>query len=91
MQADQLLRKPSNPIGVTAAPTNVHPHVAAVGPTQARKRLREGREATLLLGIIFVARHENANAPHAVALLCQRRERRSCRAPEPRDELSSLH
>jgi len=30
LQADQLLRERSYPIGVTAAPTKVHPHVAAV-------------------------------------------------------------
>jgi hypothetical protein len=46
----------------------VHPY-AAIGPTRARKRLCERREATLLLGIVFVERHEHADAPHALALL----------------------
>jgi hypothetical protein len=41
LQADQFLRERSYPIGVTAAPTNVHPHVAAIVPTQVRKRLNE--------------------------------------------------
>jgi hypothetical protein len=54
LQADQLLRERSHPIGVTATPTKVHPHVAAIGPTQVRKRLREQRVAMLLLGIVFV-------------------------------------
>jgi hypothetical protein len=54
LQADQLLREHSYPIDVIAEPTNVHPHVAAIDPTQVRKRLRERSEATLLLGIVFV-------------------------------------
>ena len=41
----------------------------ALGPTQVRKRLCERREATLVLRIVFVARHEHADAPHAPALL----------------------
>jgi hypothetical protein len=41
LQADQLLRERSHPIGVTVGPTKVDPHVAAIVPTQARKRLRE--------------------------------------------------
>ena len=69
-------------------PSKVHPHVAAIGPTQVRKRLRERREATLLLGIAFVVRHEHADAPHAVALLRPRRERPGRRAAEKRDELA---
>jgi hypothetical protein len=36
LQADQPLRERSPPIYVTAGPTKVHPHVAAIGPTQAR-------------------------------------------------------
>src|SRR6516162_5852243 len=44
LQADQLLRKRSYPIGIIAVPPNVHPHVAAIGPTQARKRLNERRK-----------------------------------------------
>src|SRR6516162_8196516 len=47
LQADQLLRERSYPIGVTAGPPKVHPHVAAITPTQVRKRLRERREAKL--------------------------------------------
>src|SRR6516164_5736208 len=43
LQADQLLRERSYPIGVSTAPPKLHPHVAAIGPTQARKRLNESR------------------------------------------------
>jgi hypothetical protein len=86
LRADQFLRERSCPIGVIAEPTRVHPHIAAIGPTQARQRLRERRVATLLLGIVFVARHEHADAPHAFALLGMTRDRPCRRAPEPRDE-----
>jgi hypothetical protein len=55
-------------LDVIAAPPKVHAHVAAIGPTQARKRLRERRNDSLCHGI-FVDRHEHADAPYAVALL----------------------
>src|SRR6516165_9016966 len=61
LQADQLLREHSYPIDVIAVPTKVYPHVAAIGPTQVRKCLSEHREARLIHGIVFVARHEYAN------------------------------
>jgi hypothetical protein len=61
LQADQLVRERSYPIVITAAQRG-HPHVAAIVqpecPTRVRKRLRERSDATLLLGIIFVARHD---------------------------------
>src|SRR5258707_932286 len=70
---------------VTAGPTTINPHVAAIGPTQVRKRLRERRDDSLHLRIVFVAPHEYADAPHAVALLRARRKRpRSC-CPAERD------
>jgi hypothetical protein len=74
-QADQILRERRYPIGVIAVPSNVHSHVATIDPTQVRKRFSECRETRLIHGIVFVARHEHANAPHAVALLRLRRER----------------
>ena len=70
----------SYPIDVGASPTNVHPHVAAFGPAQARKRLRERRVANLPQGIVFVELHDHADAPHAVALLRARRQRPRRRA-----------
>jgi hypothetical protein len=69
LRADQLLRKRSYPIDVIAEPTKVHPHVAATGPTEFRKRLSERGEARLHHGIVFVAAHEPANAPHVRVLL----------------------
>ena len=71
--------------------TNVHPRVAALGPTQVRKCLSEPRDASLRHGIVFVVRHEHPDAPHAVALLPPRQERRNRRAPKPRDELPPSH
>jgi hypothetical protein len=44
LQADQLPRERSCPIGVIAVPPKVHPHVAAIGPTQVRKRSSERRD-----------------------------------------------
>jgi hypothetical protein len=88
LQADQLLRERSYPIDVTAGPTKVHPQVAAIGPTQTRKRLRERREARLPPGIIFVVRHEHADAPDAAALLRPRREWPCGRAAEHSDEFA---
>ena len=38
----------------------VNPHIAAIGPTQVRKRLSERRDARLQQGIVFVERHEYA-------------------------------
>jgi hypothetical protein len=68
LQADQLLRERSYATDVTPSETKVHPHIAAIGPTQVRKCLSERGEARLIHGIVFVARHEYANAPYAVAL-----------------------
>src|SRR5262249_8090451 len=90
--ADQLLRERSYPIDLTAGPTKVHPHVAAIGPTQPRKRLSERREVRLRQGTVFVARPEHADAPDAVALLRVRRKRPSCRRASERDyEFSSCN
>src|SRR5262245_21768804 len=92
LQAAQLLRKRLYPIGVTAAPPKVHPHVVAHGPAQVRKRLREGRVEELPLWIIFVERHEHANPPHALSLLrvCRQRPRR-CRPAERNHEFSPFN
>jgi hypothetical protein len=90
LQADQLLRERSYPIGVTAVPPKLYPHVAAIGPTQVRKRLRERREAMLPRRIVFVERAEHADVPYAVALLRARRDRPRCRAAEERDRLAAI-
>jgi hypothetical protein len=43
-----------------------------------------------LLGIVFVARHKDADAPHTLALLGQRHYGPRCRT-KPSDELPPLH
>jgi hypothetical protein len=68
---------------LTGTPTKVHAHVAAIGPTQARKRLRERRIASLPFRIVFVKPHEHADAPHARVLLRACRERPCRRAAVP--------
>jgi hypothetical protein len=73
LQADQLCRERSYPIGVSASITKVDPHIAAIDPTQARKRLRQRRDVSLCHEIVFVAGPEHADPPHAVALLRPRR------------------
>src|SRR6516165_7976409 len=69
LQTDQFLRERSYSIDVTDGRTEVHPQVAAIGPTQFRNRLSERRDASLHHGIVFVARPEHADAPHPVGLL----------------------
>ena len=91
LQADQLLRKRSHAIVITAMPPKVHPHVAAVAPTQVRKSLSERRVAKLTLRVVFVAPHQHADAPDVVALLRPRHHRPRRRANKPRDERSALH
>jgi hypothetical protein len=64
------MRVRSYAIDVIAGPTKVYPHVAATGPTQVRKRLRERGEASLPRRIVFVGPwYEHADAPHARVLL----------------------
>ena len=91
LQADQLLRKRSYPIDISAEPPKVHPHVPALGPTQVRECLRERGNVSLPHGIAFVAHHEHADAPHAVALLRSRHHRPRRRTTDPRNELPPSH
>jgi hypothetical protein len=85
------MRERSCPIDVNAAIPKLHPHVAAIDPTQVRKRSRERGAARLQLRIVFVPRHEHADAPHPLTLLCVRRPWPRCRAAKPRDELPPTH
>ena len=58
----------------------------SVQPKDARACVNA--ESIVFHGIVFVVRHEHADAPYAVALLGARRERPSRRAAEERDELA---
>jgi hypothetical protein len=50
--------------------------------------LSERKDHSLAHGIVFIVRHEHADAPYAVALLRARSQRASHRAAEERDELA---
>jgi hypothetical protein len=91
LQPDQLFREHLNPVKIAGGPTNFHPQVAAIGPTQLRKPLREPGEEGLYLRIVFAIRHHYADPPHALGLRAHRkRPRRRC-AAEHRDELPPFH
>jgi hypothetical protein len=97
LQTDQLVRERSYPIDVTAGPPKVNPRLAAIGPTRCGSvmpvsNLYERGVATLPVRIIiFVVRHEHADPPHAVALLCPRHHGPRRRARQSRDELPPSH
>jgi hypothetical protein len=92
LEMNQLFREHPRPVSVASGPTNLHPHVAAIGPTQFRKPLYETGKEGLYLRIAFVPRHEHANPPNAADLLRAHCERPSAsRYAEERDELAPLH
>jgi hypothetical protein len=88
LEINQLLREHPQPVSVASGPTNLHPHVAAIGPTQFRKPLHETGKEGLYLRIAFVPRHEHADPPHPVGLLRSRGERPCSRAAEHHDEIA---
>jgi hypothetical protein len=53
--------------------------------------LYERRDGIFPHGVVLVTRHEDAEAPHAVALLRVRCEWPRRRAAEERDELAAFH
>jgi hypothetical protein len=91
LEAEQLFCRHPHPVNVTGSPTNVYPHVAAIGPTQLRKSLHEPREVGFSLAIVFIVRHQNADLSRAVGLLGQPHHRPRRRAPESRNELPPSH
>ena len=52
LQVEQLFRGLPHPVNVAGGPTNVHPQVTAIGPTQLRKSLREPGEVGFCLRIV---------------------------------------
>src|SRR5262249_42442502 len=62
--------------------------VAAIAPTHVRKRSLERKDARPHHAIVFLKRHEQADAPHAAVLLRGRRERPRRRAAERSDEFA---
>jgi hypothetical protein len=67
LKVDQLFREHSRQVDSAGGP-NVRPHVAAVGPAQLGKLLREAGELGLSDGIVFVSKDQHADPSHALAL-----------------------
>jgi len=61
LDVDQFFRERPHQVNIAAEETNVHLHVAANGPTQARKCPRERRERGL--SIVFAKAREHADPP----------------------------
>ena len=73
MQANQLLRERSYPIGVSARP-NGGP-IRTLRPAIRPKPASACTNAERGSGVVFIERKEHADVPDAVALLRARRER----------------
>jgi hypothetical protein len=83
LEINQLFREHPQPVSVASGPTNLRPHVAAVGPTQFRKPLHETGKEGLYLRIAFVPRHEHANPPQPAGLLRPRDHGHAAKPPIP--------
>jgi hypothetical protein len=67
-------------------------HIAAIAPAQLLQALLERCDPGLIVRIVGARGHQHADAPHAVALLCARREGPRCgRATYKFDEVAPLH
>src|SRR5262249_34973110 len=79
-------------LGIARAKTEVNSYVVAAGPAQLLQRLQERRITGLRFCIVRCQIGEQADPPHALALLRAHRKRpRGGGASEQRDELASLH
>jgi hypothetical protein len=87
LEINQLFREHPQPVSVASGPTNLHPHVASIGPTQFRKPLHETGKEGLYLRIAFVPRHEHADPPQPAGRLRPRDHRPRRQGANPRDEL----
>ncbi|MGB8111907.1 MAG: hypothetical protein WCF41_21920, partial [Pseudolabrys sp.] len=77
---------------VGGLPSVLNLQIAPVGPAQLLQFLKERRDACLPFRIVFGKRHEHADTPSPLALLCLSHERPRCRsAAKKRDELAPLH
>src|SRR5262245_14553281 len=86
----QFLRILAIAVNLARSPTEVDSQVAAHRPTELLQPLQERCEASLVVGIVRIPRHEHTNPPHPLALLrpCRQRPSRR-RAAEKADELAS--
>jgi len=74
LQVDQLFGEDACTVNVAASsPTNFHPQILAIRPTQLSKCLRKSGKLGLSFRIAFFDAHQHADAAHTLALL------RACR------------
>src|SRR5215510_14690499 len=73
-------------------PAELDSRVAALGPAQLLEALQECSVTGLRFPVVRSQAHYDTDAPDALGLLCDRRERpRGCRTAEERDERAPLH
>src|SRR5262249_55756331 len=87
----QLRRMTAHAFRIGGGEADVEPHVVSLAPTQFLELLLERPDVCRHLGIILPARNQQADAPHALALLRACRQRQCCRAAEQRYELAPPH
>jgi enamine deaminase RidA (YjgF/YER057c/UK114 family) len=79
----------ANQVGTGCGPAVIDSHVAAFNPARLVQTSYKRREASLYLGVIRGARHQQTDAPHPVSLLRPRHQRPGRRrAAEQGDELA---
>ena len=78
--------------GIGSSPTDVDPHVAAIGQTEFLQRLFERADPGLIVRIVMGIGLQHADKPNSLTLLplCSERPRRQ-RATEKRYELAPSH
>src|SRR5215831_16408340 len=83
-KGDKFARVSTITFGIPRAKTEVNSYVVAAGPAQLLQRLQERRITGLRLCIVRCQIGEQADPPHALALLRARRERpcRRCAAEQ---------
>ena len=74
LAVDRLLREVVDTVDVGTGPVRVDLNIASVNPAQLTKRLNEGCDPCLYLGVGFGVREQYRDAPLAVGLLRARRE-----------------
>ena len=91
-KSHQFVRVSAPAVSIVGAPTNINAKVAADAPAEFLHALLERSDVGLGFQILSRCVHEDANAPHALALLRTRRMRPcGCRAAEQRYELVAPH
>ena len=85
MKCDELLRIPSHRLRIEPGPANFYPNILPVHPSELLKSLPEYRHVGLILRVALGSHHQDAEAPHPVALLRPCRERPRGRRAAERD------